>query len=62
MEEKKLVYSVDEVAEMLHISRPSAFQGVRNGQIPHIRVGRRILIPVCAFEKMLAEAGSKVTV
>ncbi len=61
MEEEleRIVYTVTEVAEILRISRPTAFQGVERGEIPHIRVGRRILIPKAALEKLLAAAGSK---
>lgn len=60
MEEKleRIVYTVTEAAEILGISRPAAFQGVERGEIPHIRVGRRILIPKAALDKLLATAGS----
>jgi len=59
---EKIVYTVDECAERLQISRPSAFRGIKSGEIPHIRIGRRILVPVVALEKMLENAttaGSK---
>lgn len=61
MEEKaeKIVLTVDEAALILGISRPTAYQGVERGEIPHIRVGKRILVPRVALEKMLASAGSK---
>lgn len=61
MEEKleRIVYTVTETAEILGISRPTAFQGVKNGEIPCIRVGRRVLVPKAALEKLLATAGSK---
>jgi hypothetical protein len=32
---------------------------VKAGEIPSIRVGRRVLVPKVAFERMLAEAGRK---
>jgi len=56
---EKIVYTVDECAEILQISRPSAFRGIKSGDIPHIRIGRRILVPVAALAKFLATAGSK---
>jgi excisionase family DNA binding protein len=40
-----LVLTVDEAAKILRISRGLAFQAVRAGALPHIRIGRRILIP-----------------
>lgn len=51
--EQRLVLTVEEAAKLLGISRPSAFEGVRRGEIPHIRIGRRILIPKAALEQML---------
>jgi excisionase family DNA binding protein len=39
------------------ISRSSFYFGVRSGDIPHVRVGRRILIPRNAFNRWLEEAG-----
>lgn len=57
--EEKVVLTVEEAAELLKISRPSAYQAVQRGEIPVIRIGRRILVPVAALEKLLATAGSK---
>jgi excisionase family DNA binding protein len=45
--------SVDEAGQRLGISRNAAYQAVREGQIPSIRIGRRILVPKAAFERML---------
>ena len=41
---KKIIGSVDEAAETLKISRNSAYEGVKKGEIPSIRVGKRILV------------------
>lgn len=59
MENEKIVYTVDEAAKILQISRPSAFRGIKSGEIPYIRIGRRILVPVAALDKMLESAGSR---
>lgn len=45
--------TVDEAAVYLGVSRYSAYQAVREGSIPSIRIGRRILVPVQAFEALL---------
>jgi excisionase family DNA binding protein len=37
--------SVDEAARLLGIGRGLAYEAVRNGEIPSIRLGRRVLIP-----------------
>jgi excisionase family DNA binding protein len=52
---KELILSVDEVSKLLKLSRTSCYEAVRRGDIPSIRIGRRILIPRDAFEKMLHE-------
>ena len=48
--------TVDQVAEALGICRALAYQGVRSGQIPSIRIGRRFLIPRAALERLLADS------
>ena len=51
--EQSLVLTVEEAAKFLRLSRGSAYEGVRLGQIPSIRVGRRILIPRAALVRLL---------
>ncbi len=41
---KKHVGTVEEAAEVLQISRNKAYEAAREGQIPSIRVGRKILV------------------
>ena len=55
---EKVVMTVDECAEYLRISRPQAYLGVHQGEIPSIRVGRRILIPKAALDRLMASAGA----
>ncbi len=50
---ERATYTIEEVAKMLGIGRSSAYQAVRVGEIPTIRVGRRLLVPRLALEKML---------
>jgi excisionase family DNA binding protein len=54
---EKLTLTVKETAQLLGLSRNSAYQGVLTGEIPYIKVGKRILIPRLALERMLASAG-----
>ena len=51
------VLSVNECAKILHLSRGSAYQGCLTGEIPHIKIGRRILVPRVAIQKLLESAG-----
>jgi len=48
----RLTLSVDEAARRLGISRPAAYEGVRRNEIPSIKIGRRILVPIAALERM----------
>jgi excisionase family DNA binding protein len=48
-----VILTVMETAEFLRISRGSAYEGIRLGQIPSIRIGRRLLVPRPALEKLL---------
>jgi excisionase family DNA binding protein len=45
--------TVTETAAMLGISRSSAYECVRTGSIPSIRLGRRIVIPKQAVARIL---------
>lgn len=53
----KIVLTVDECADALRISRNLAYQLVREGALPHLRLGKRIIVPRQALERMLAKAG-----
>lgn len=61
MGEKK-VLTVMEAAEELGISKGSAYEAARNGEIPTVRIGRRLIVPRVAFDKMLAQAGESKAV
>lgn len=56
MPHDRLTYTVDEVAQMLGISRGLAYEMVRQGELPSIRLGRRLLVPCRTFERWLEEA------
>jgi excisionase family DNA binding protein len=49
--------SVDEAAAVLGVERHTAYNGVKRGDIPSIRVGRRIRVPVAALSRMLNGLG-----
>jgi excisionase family DNA binding protein len=44
---------LDETAKRLGISRNSAYAAARRGQIPTIRIGRLLLVPTAALDRML---------
>ena len=47
------VFTVCEVAKILRIGKISAYQAVARGEVPCLRIGRRILIPRHAWESIL---------
>jgi excisionase family DNA binding protein len=49
-------YTVTEVAELLGISRSSAYLCVRRGDIPSLVLGRRVVVPRSAVERLLTGA------
>jgi excisionase family DNA binding protein len=44
---------VDAVAKALGLSRAAAYNAVQTGEIPSIRIGRRIVVPTAAVRRML---------
>jgi excisionase family DNA binding protein len=46
-------FSVEEVGKILQISRMSAYTAVKTGDIPAIRIGKRVIITRGALEKLL---------
>ena len=53
------VLSVNECAKVLRLSKGSAYQAIATGEIPHLKIGRRILIPRVAIQKLLESADKK---
>jgi excisionase family DNA binding protein len=48
--------TVEQAAEVLGVGRNSAYEAVRRGEIPVVRIGRRLVVPRAALERMLGEA------
>jgi excisionase family DNA binding protein len=56
---ERLVWSVEEAGRLLGISRAHAYELVARGEIPHLRLGRRLVVPKCALEALVsARAGA----
>ena len=49
----KAVYSVAEAAKVLGISRTLAYDLANAGELPVLRLGKRMVIPKAALERML---------
>ena len=51
------ILTVEQTATLLGISRGLAFAAVRAGEIPHVRIGRRILVPREALLRLVLADG-----
>ena len=56
---EKLVLTVEEARQKLGISRGLAYEAIRRGVIPSLRIGRRILIPYAGLKRIIEEAGQR---
>ena len=49
----RLALSVTEAAKVLGISRASAYELVKTGELPSVKLGGRIIVPIRLLERML---------
>ena len=52
---ERLVWTVEEAGRLLGISRAHAYELVARGEIPHVRLGRRVVVPKHVIVTMLAD-------
>lgn len=57
--EPSLAYTVEEAGKKIGLGRGAAYGAVRRGEIPSVRVGKRLFVPVEALERWLAEVRPK---
>jgi excisionase family DNA binding protein len=50
---ERLTLSVSEAAACLGLSRNAAYTAAKNGQIPCIKIGKRLLVPKIQLERLL---------
>jgi excisionase family DNA binding protein len=48
--------TVAEAAKVLGIGRGSAYEAVKRGELPVVRLGKRLVVPRAALERLLAGA------
>jgi excisionase family DNA binding protein len=57
MTEERLTYSIKEAAQKLGISKGLAYEQAKQGKLPVLKLGKRLLIPKAAFERWLEGGG-----
>jgi excisionase family DNA binding protein len=58
MEDQRLTITVEEAGRILGISRGLAYQMAREGGIPTVRFGKRLVVPKWAIEYLLQKPGA----
>ena len=57
---KKITGTIDEAAVILKVSRNSAYEGVKTGEIPSMRIGKRIIVLWIPFLRSLGVGDEEV--
>jgi len=55
---ERLVYTPEEARMRLNLGKAAMYEALRRNDIPSIRIGRRILVPRSALEKLLGASGT----
>jgi len=50
---ERLTWTVEETARKLGIGKNQAYEAVKRGQIPVIKIGKRLLVPSVALARLL---------
>jgi excisionase family DNA binding protein len=56
----RLTYTVPEAGRLLGISRGAAYAAAADKTLPTIRIGRRLLVPRAALQRLLERADEEV--
>ncbi len=54
MTREKATLTIPEAAERLGISRNGAYEAAKRGEIPTIKIGRLVLVPRVAFDRLVS--------
>jgi excisionase family DNA binding protein len=60
-ESEKLTLNITRAGELLGISRPQAYRLAKNGTLPILYLGHRMVVPKAALERMLNEVKPTVS-
>jgi hypothetical protein len=59
MEERKTISVPEAGRKYFDLSRNASYEAVKRGDIPAIRIGRLLRVPVMAMERKLEESGAQ---
>ncbi|MET4698984.1 excisionase family DNA binding protein [Constrictibacter sp. MBR-5] len=52
-ENNTALYTPEEARQILRLSRNGIYEAIARGEVPHIRIGRKILVPRLQLERMI---------
>ncbi len=47
-------YSVPKAAQKLNISKNACYDAVKRGELPSLKIGKRVLVPKAALDRLLS--------
>ena len=53
MDDRSRTISVPQAAALLGVSRGAVYKAARSGELPSIRLGRRVLVPRAALDRLI---------
>lgn len=53
MVQDRLTITIPEAGRLLGIGRDAAYRAAKRGEIPTLRLGRRLVVPIAGLERML---------
>ena len=56
---EQLTITIEEAARALGVTRNSAYQAAHAGELPVVKIGRRLLVPKAALNRLLEGSGQK---
>jgi excisionase family DNA binding protein len=60
VDEDELTISVPEAGRLLGLGRNASYDAARRGELPVLRFGRKLRVPIVAFERLLADTKPSV--
>jgi excisionase family DNA binding protein len=57
----RLAVKPEEAARLLGLSRNKTYDAIARGEIPAIRIGARILVPIAGLRELLAPAADRAS-
>lgn len=56
---KRLTISVPEAGELLGVGKDAAYRAAERGEIPTLKIGRRLVVPVAKLLAMVGESDQR---